>query len=381
MQYHVHRYDQAAQLGKHRDEWIEFADRCALAAPFCHPKVWLAWLAIFIEYDPIVYELRQGLELRALLPLYKQGSTLHLATDEHLDYQDIVANSDRDATTLLAAVIEQEGKKGHSLCFEKVAEHSRLHRALASPALTEVAAIRGRFWSICPSTTLELRGPGRFLESLSSRQRKDFKAAARRIRETYPDHVIEHRLGTEIDARDLEIAAALHRDNQYRKKGDSVFTDRDFAAFLERQASLEAPLLLSTLKNKPGGEALAFNLGYVSDDTYYYYITAYDGNIAALSPGRVLLIKTLGHCADRITGSKLRFDLLSGEESYKSRWATAFYEVARYQVIPKRLTNLPRVAAYSAVYSLKTAKNRLMRWRSGGERLPGLDHEPPVLAG
>ena len=374
------RYDDPAQLEEHRDEWIAFADNCPLAAPFCHPTVWLAWLAIFIEFDPIVYELRRGAELVGLLPLYRQGSSLHLATDEHLDYQDLAATSDEVAAELLSSVVAEEGKSGRTLTFEKVAEHSRLHAALASPGLAEVATIRHRYWSMCPITTFEVKGPGRFPESLSSRQRKDHKAASRRLRESYPDFTIEHRCGPEIDAESLDLAARLHRENQYRKKGRSVFTDRDFATYLERQASLAAPLMLSMLRTGPGGEVLAFNLGYFAEETFHYYITAYDGSLAALSPGRVLLVETLGRCADQVNGGKLRFDLLSGEESYKSRWATSFYEVARYQVIPRRISNIPRAAAYSAVYSLKGAKNRLIKWRSGGERLPGLEHEPPVLA-
>ncbi len=379
MQYHLNRYDQPHQLEEHRDEWISFGDRSMLAAPFCHPKIWLAWLAIFIKFDPIIYELRKGPDIVALLPLYRQGSSLYLATDEHLDYQDIAAVSDDAASELLAAVVVQEGKRGRTLTFEKVAEHSRLHRVLTSPRLAETAAIRHRYWSMCPTTTFEVKRPGPFLDSLSGRQRKDHKAASRRLRESFPDHVVEHLSGTAIGSTSLDQAARLHRENQYRKKGASVFTDRDFAAFLERQAALGSLLVLSTLRESPDGALLAFSLGYFSGDTYYYYITAYDGALAALSPGRVLLIETLGHCADRITGSRLRFDLLSGEESYKSRWASSFYEVSRFQVIPRRLANLPRVAAYSAVYSLKGAKNRLLKWRSGGDRLPGLEHESPVL--
>lgn len=375
----LYRYDERAHFEEHRDEWITFADTCPLAAPFCHPRVWLAWLAIFIEFDPIVYELRRGSELIGLLPLYRQGSSLHLATDEHLDYQDIAAVSDEAASELLTAVVAQESKTGRTLTFEKVAEYSRLHTALASPGLAEIATIRHRYWSMCPFTTFEVKGHGRFLESLSSRQRKDHKAASRRLRESYPDYVIEHRPGPAIDAASLELAARLHRENQYRKKGESVFTDRDFPAYLEKQAALGAPLTLSMLRENPGGNVLAFNLGYFAEETFHYYITAYDGSIAALSPGRVLLVETLSYSADQVPGGKLRFDLLSGEESYKSRWATSFYEVARYQVIPRRLTNLPRIAAYSAVYGLKGAKNRLIKWRSGGERIPGLEHEPPVL--
>ncbi|NLT69962.1 MAG: GNAT family N-acetyltransferase [Verrucomicrobiaceae bacterium] len=375
----LHRYDQPHQLEERREEWIRFGNRCPLAAPFCHPRIWTAWMTPFAEGKPVVYELRDGGELVALLPLYLERSTLHLASDRHLDYQDIAALTDEDAAELLAGVAARKARKGYSLTFEKVAEHSRLHQALASPRLAEVAALRSRYWSICPFTCFEVPAPGRFSGSLSSRQRKDFKAARRRLHEACPDPVVEHEFGVAIQRSSLEQAAALHRGNQYRKKGESVFGDHDFTGFLERQASSGAPLLLSTLREKPGGRALAFALGYFSRDTYYYYLTAYDGSSAELSPGRVLLIEVLAHCADRITGTTLRFDLLCGEESYKTRWATSFYEVTRFQVIPRRLSHLPQLAIYTAVYSLKKAKNRLYQWKTGGGYLPGLRHEPPGL--
>lgn len=375
---YVQRYDQPHQLEEHREEWIRFGDRCLLAAPFCHPRVWLAWTALFVGAELIVYELRAGNELAALLPLYKQRSTLHLASDRHLDYQDIAAISDEAASELLAAVAARKGPKRYTLTFEKVAEHSRLHRALASPRLAKIATLRNRYWSMCPFTTFAVSGPGRFFESLSSRQRKDYKAARRRLGAACPEHVVEHEIGSAIRRSSLEHAAALHRDNQYRKKGESVFIDPDFTAFLSQQASDGVPLMLSTLRERTDGPTLAFTLGYFSNDTFYYYLTAYDGSIDALSPGRILMIDALSHCADRITGTTLRFDLLCGEEKYKSRWATSFYEVARVQVIPRSFSNLPQVAIYSAIYCLKRAKNRFYKWKTGGGHLPGLVHEHPA---
>ncbi len=376
---HIHCYDQPHQLEERREEWIRFGDRCPLAAPFCHPRIWTAWMALFAGVNPIVYELREGDELVALLPLYRQRSTLHLASDRHLDYQDIAALTDDDAAELLAAVASQTGRKGYSLTVEKVAEHSRLRQALASPRLAEVAALRSRYWSICPFQRFEVSAPGRFCDALSSRQRKDFKAARRRLHEACPDHVVEHEFGTAIQRSSLEHAAALHRGNQYRKKGESVFCEHDFTGFLERQASSGAPLMLSTLREKSGGRMLAFALGYFAHDTYSYYLTAYDGSSAELSPGRVLLIEALSHCTDRITGTTLRFDLLCGEEPYNCRWATSFDEVSRFQVIPRRLSHLPQLAIYTAIYSLKKAKNRFYQWKTGGGQLPGLRHEPPGL--
>ena len=88
-------------------------------------------------------------------------------------------------------------------------------------------------------------------------------------------------------------------------------------AFLEKQASFGAPIFLSMMRDAPGGPAMAFIMGYFGNDTCYYYITSYDGRIAALSPGRCLLVEVLKYCADRVAGGKLTLDLLSGEDGYK----------------------------------------------------------------
>ena len=165
-----------------------------------------------------------------------------------------------------------------------------------------------------------------------------------------------------------------------KKKGKSIFADLDFVVFLQQQANRDAPLLISTLRERPGTEPFAFHLGYFSGGTYYYYLTAYDGENSELSPGRYLLIETLSNCADRMGGGRLRFDLLSGEEAYKSRWAKTFYEVSRFRVIPKRLGNLPLLAAYSTVYGLKGVKNRWRERFVNNECLSRLEHECPGLS-
>lgn len=375
----IHRIDQRHQLAEKRDEWIDFSEQCAIAAPFCLPRVWLAWLEVFEQFDPVIYELRDGSELAALLPLYRDRTSLRIPTGEHLDYQDIAAVSDEAAATLLAAVVELEGKRGMTFTFDKVAEHSRLRVAIDDPGLSELASIRRRYWTLCPSANVEVKGTGRFLESLSARRRRDYNVSVRRIKGSYPDHVVEHRLGSEIDSDVIKAVAQLHRENQHRRTGDSIFDSGGFSEFLVRQALSDAPILLSMIRECSGGKLMAFNLGYFADDNYFYYITSYDGNYVSLSPGRRLFIETLCYCADRVRRGRLRYDLLSGEESYKIRWTTSFYEVERIQVIPKRIANLPRVAAYSAIYSLKSAKNHLLRWRAGGKRLGGLLHEPPLL--
>ncbi len=380
MAYDLHRIDAFELIAKRRAEWLRFASRHSSAAPFCGPETWLAWLETFLEFEPVVYELREDGELRALLPLYQHGLTLCAAADTHLDYQDVVAESTEMVVLLLREIIRRERQEGLSLTFAKVAEHSRLFAALQDPRIGEVAAVHSRYWSICPTTRFRISGPGHFLQALSSRKRKDYKSSTRKTEESFPDHVTELRFGREIDLAAIEAAGRLHQSNQYRKEGDSVFSDPNFSDFLERQVREGAPLLMATLRERPGGLPMAFNLGYFADDTYYYYLTAYEGRHAALSPGRRVLIDSLAYCADRVKGGQLRFDLLSGEEGYKGRWATSFYELRRFQVIPKRLGNLPRATVYATIYGLKEAKNQWRsRWGNGDPLTRDLEHESPAL--
>lgn len=381
MTYELHCIDQFEEIAKRRDDWFRLASEQAVVAPFCRPEAWLGWLETFLEYEPLVFELRdESGQLRAVLPLYENGLKLRVATDDHLDYQDILADSNESAVQLLKRIIETERGEGFSLTFGKVAEHSRLHAALHDERLESIASIQGRYWSICPATQFAVPESREFLPALSSRQRKDYRASTRRTADAFPDHVVEARWGKEIQPSEIEAAGQLHQANQYRKEGDSVFADPGFADFLKRQAEREVPLLLTTLRERPNGAPIAFSLGYFARDTYYYYMTTYEGRHSELSPGRKIMIDSLIECAKRLEGNTLRFDMLSGEESYKSRWAKSFYQVNRFQVIPKRLGNLPRMAAYSTVYGLKEAKNR---WRSRlgvGDRITeALEHERPIL--
>lgn len=375
----IRRLDDIDHCRARQAEWGQFTGRCALASPFCRAEVWMAWYEAFPEFSPVVYEMWEEGRLVALLPLFRHGSSLHPATEPHLDYQDIAAESVDAAFALVGAIIEREGAAGLSMTFGKVAEHSRLFSVLNDPRLGLSASVQRRYWSVCPNTGFRLSTPGILSSALTARQRKDYHNATRRIQAALPEHEIEHCLGSQIDAGAIEAAARLHLSSQYRRKGDSVFADPGFTDYLRRQASSDLPLVLSLLRTRADGEIVAFNLGYFTGGTYYYYLTAFDSEHGTLSPGRKLLIDTLDYCARRLDGDFLRFDLLSGEEAYKARWATAFYEVWRFQVIPRKLGNLPRMAAYRTLYGLKSAKNWCRGQLAAGERPAALEHERPAL--
>lgn len=378
MSLHFHRICRLDQITNHLDEWLEFSNRVNLKAPFCQPETWISWMEVYREFEPMVFELRRADKLIALLPMYRKGRALHMACHDLLDYQEIAAHSVSDAVELILRVIASEGENGMSLSFGKVSEHSLLSAALHDPALRKIASVQSRYQSICSTVTYAINGPRGVLDALSSRQRKDHNAAGRKLAAEFPEHVVEHNSGTEIDATRLSAIGRLHQESQIRKSGTSIFADLRFGEFIQRQAESGAPIRVSILWDRPDGEPLAFNVAYFSGDTFYYYLTAYSGRHAHLSCGRWLLVESLRHASSQMDGDFIRFDLLSGEDAYKSRWAKSFYEVSRFQVIPKSLANLPRLAAYSAVYQLKGVKNRL-RSRLGVDRLTSLEHEDVAL--
>ena len=359
-------------------DWIEFANRVGLVAPFCGAEAWIAWLEGYAGQDLRVFELRQEGRLKALLPMFRKGMGLHMACESILDYQEVAAESLDDAVELITRVIECEGAKGFSLTFAQVAESSLLDAALKDERIARLASLQSRYQSLCSTVTFPVRGQNGVLGSFSGQQRRDYKVATKQIGTAFPGFSVEHLLGVEVTKASLEAVARVHRDNQFRKAGPSVFDEANFVPFLLRQVELGAPLSLSLLRENPGGEVIAFNLGYFSRDTFFYYLTSYEARHAALSPGRWILADSIRHLSGKVAGDSLRLDLLSGEEAYKKRWAKSYYKVTRYQVIPWRFPNLPRVAAYSALYGVKAVKNRLLD-RLRTDRLNDLEHETTSL--
>lgn len=340
-------------------EWDALFARCGQVAPFCGPRVWVPWLKSFPGQSPAVFELRDGERLRALLPMYRCGDRLEMAAGPHLDYQDLLADDDEPAVALLLAVLGSGGRSRPSLLsFPNVQAGSRLDAALADSRVDAVAHQHARYLTRCSTTDFVLRGGDDFLAALSGRQRRDYRAAAKKIAQAAPGFVVEHFDHGEIPVAAVADAAELHRRNQHRKKGPSIFGQPGFVDFIHAQSAAGAPVCLSLLRESPGGPLMAFTLGYFAADTVYFYLTSYAGHHAACSPGRWIMTEALRHWSRFVKGDTLRFDLLGGEESYKERWAKSSYTISRVVVIPRGMRNLPRLLVYSAVYGLKSIKNR-----------------------
>jgi CelD/BcsL family acetyltransferase involved in cellulose biosynthesis len=131
------------------------------------------------------------------------------------------------------------------------------------------------------------------------------------------------------------------------------------------------------------GRPVAGILGFVDGDTYYYYLPAWEPELAPLSPSSLLL----AHLVERAYGLGLRrFDFMLGDEPYKARWATEERETVNLVVSAPTLRGQ---AAFAALVGTQRARRRarssplLQRARRHwlGRAKALVQRSPPLQAG
>lgn len=155
------------------------------------------------------------------------------------------------------------------------------------------------------STAVYTRSDDGWLSDIGKKQRHEVKRKRRKL---------EAELGAaslvEAGAEDISRFCDVHRSNSPDK--EAFMTDameRFFAELIDtagaRIHNLEA-----------GGRVVASAFGFPCSDAYYLYNSAYDMDVASLSPGAVLLGYLIEHELDRGVAT---FDFLKGDEIYKRR--------------------------------------------------------------
>jgi CelD/BcsL family acetyltransferase involved in cellulose biosynthesis len=104
-----------------------------------------------------------------------------------------------------------------------------------------------------------------------------------------------------------------------------------------------------------GDRAIGWEIGFLLHGTYYSYITAYDTELRALSPGNVHLCHLIGWVIGQ--GGRT-FDLMCGNEDYKSIWTDgAVAELHKLEVVSDAAATRFRIGTHQG---LRTAKRLLV---------------------
>jgi CelD/BcsL family acetyltransferase involved in cellulose biosynthesis len=148
---------------------------------------------------------------------------------------------------------------------------------------------------------------GEYLDGLSKKQRHEVRRKYRRFTETFgTPHLVVGEGGNAA----LDRFSEMHRQSD-GEKGTFLTPERE--AFFRRLYSVDGWELAEL---RAGDRVAASLFGYLGEDGYYLYNSAYGGDFREASPGAVALHMLIEHLVD--SGCR-RIDMLKGDEIYKFR--------------------------------------------------------------
>jgi CelD/BcsL family acetyltransferase involved in cellulose biosynthesis len=150
-----------------------------------------------------------------------------------------------------------------------------------------------------------------YLRGLDSKDRHELRRKRRRIEREHPDAVVRTASKDTLD-QDLKMFVEMHRGAEDHK---GHFMKPEIATFFDRVARAFAPLgWLRIHLLEVGERPVASTFSFELDGTFYLYNSAYEPDVARLSPGFVLVSELVKNCLER---GLERFDFLRGPERYK----------------------------------------------------------------
>jgi len=183
----------------------------------------------------------------------------------------------------------------------------------------------------CPFILLAGESWESYLATLGSEHRYNFNRKWKRLNR---DYIVEfEQVRTEEECREsIDLIVTLHNMRWRDRGGSDAFHTRGLVGFHQEfsQVALERGwlrLYVLRLNGKPA----AGLYGFLYHRTFYFYQSGFDAAYDKYSVGLV----TMGLAIQRaIEEGAQEFDLLHGDEGYKSHWSTGSRELGRLQLYP-----------------------------------------------
>ena len=299
-------------------EWRELLDgdpdRHIFATSEWH-RLW--WDEFGDGKDLFLLSMYRGDELAALVPLYRknEGSTRVFRFIGGIDLTDylgpICSLDDREdvADTLASWLVETDVE------WDLFDAHNMPVPFGFAEFLVDRADRHGLAFELeQEETTALLPLPAdwnEYLESLDSKERHELRRKRKRLARDLPDARLRTATEETLE-RDLKVFIEMHRGAEGMK---GHFMRPEIATFFEQIAHAFMPLGWLRLDLLEIGErSLASTFSFAFNDRLYLYNSAYEPELARLSPGLVHVSELVRSAIDE--GMKI-FDFMRGPERYK----------------------------------------------------------------
>lgn len=298
--------------------WPELLARDPNRQVFAFPEWNRAWWAEFkAGKDLLLLAMRRGEELVGIVPLYrkKEGERKLLRFVGGIDLTDYLGPicSLEDRADVAEALVEWLATT--DVEWDELDAHNMPVPLGFAEFLVERADAHGFSYTLDEEeTSAVLPLPAswdEYLTALGSKDRHELRRKLRRFERDHADASIRNTTSDTLD-RDLKTFIEMHRGAAGEK---GTFMRPQVVAFFERIARVgldEGWLRMDTLE--VGERALAMTFGFQLERKFYLYNSAYESDLARLSPGLVLTAKLVERSIDE--GLEL-FDFLRGTERYK----------------------------------------------------------------
>jgi CelD/BcsL family acetyltransferase involved in cellulose biosynthesis len=359
------------------DQWRTLAE--ARGNAFVTPEWFSAWNRRYGELEPSVVVARDddGGTVRGILPLARGRSgrsrLIRFEGAAAADHFHPAASAEDEAAVaaVCGAVLATEPDWG-VIILDNVDAGARWTAALADAA-GDGLAVRTYRHAVLPRIDLSETSSW---EDFLRRRSRNFRSQMRRFEAGLErDHALRFRATQtqeELDS-DLDTFFSL-QDARWRGRGGSSSASPQVRAFHHDFASRALDrgwLRLWFLEL--GGEPAAAWYGWRLGDRYSFYLSGFEPRYARLRVGLVLLAHTIRSAIEEGAGD---YDLLLGDEPYKSRFANSRRNVESVLIARPGAPNA-LAAAETTLWRLSRrlpeARRRQLREALAGlaERLPG----------
>jgi CelD/BcsL family acetyltransferase involved in cellulose biosynthesis len=351
-------------VGALEQEWEGLAERVH-ATPFLRPGWIDIWWRAFGRGELEIIVLRDGGELRAVLPLMRRGPSMQSPTNWHTPLYGVLS-ADHQATAELLRGLVCLPRRWLDLSLVDsddalVQELPRIARDLGAATISR---------PVLRSPYIELAGDWESFEAgLSKRFRGKLSRTRRRLEEQGPLEISVSDGREGVDAL-LSEAFAIERAGWKGQAGTAIASQPETERFyreIARWAADRRWLRLTFMRLN--GRCVAFDYAIVQNGSLFGLKGGFDPAYRTYGPGMLMVRETIAHAYSEGLST---YEFLGDAEPYKLIWTKRCRQRLRMQVFPATLTGRAGLALWSGARPVaKRCRAGLGRARQVIARRPG----------